>query len=64
MAKEKKVRTKVNWKKEAKLAPGYIILILWVLFTVVLLGWLLEPVSQRQEKSIKEPHCSSRADFI
>ncbi|MDD3218550.1 MAG: carbohydrate ABC transporter permease [Lachnospiraceae bacterium] len=41
MAKEKKVRTKVNWKKEAKLAPGYIILILWVLFTVVLLGWVI-----------------------
>lgn len=41
MAKEKKVRTTVNWKKEAKLLPGYIIIILWVLFTFVLLGWVL-----------------------
>lgn len=40
MAKEKKVREKWNWKKEAKLLPGYIILILWVLFTFVLLGWV------------------------
>ena len=40
MAKEKKVREKWNWKKEAKLLPGYIILILWVVFTFVLLGWV------------------------
>lgn len=31
----------VNWKKEAKLLPGYIIVSLWVLFTFVLLGWVL-----------------------
>lgn len=31
---------KVNWKKELRLAPGYIILLLWVLFTFVLLGWV------------------------
>lgn len=41
MAKEPKVRQKVNWRKEAKLAPGYIILILWVLFTFVVLGWII-----------------------
>ena len=40
MAGKKKVRKKVNWKKELKMAPGYIILILWVLFTVLLLGWV------------------------
>ena len=38
MAKEKKARTPFNLKKEAKLLPGYIIIILWVVFTVVLLG--------------------------
>ena len=38
MAKEKKVRDRVNWHKELRLAPGYIILTLWVLFTFVLLG--------------------------
>ena len=31
----------VNWKKEFKLLPGYIIVSLWVLFTFVLLGWVL-----------------------
>ena len=41
MAKEKKVRERVNWHKELHLAPGYIILTLWVLFTFVLLGWVV-----------------------
>ncbi|MEG1462858.1 MAG: hypothetical protein RSC48_07080, partial [Anaerorhabdus sp.] len=40
-AREKKQREKLNWKKELKLAPGYIIIILWVLFTFMLLGWIL-----------------------
>ncbi|MGI6019402.1 MAG: carbohydrate ABC transporter permease [Marvinbryantia sp.] len=40
MAKEPKIREKVNWKRELKMAPGYIILLLWVLFTVLLLGWV------------------------
>ena len=35
--KEKKVREKINWKKEFKLAPGYIVIILWVIFTFMLL---------------------------
>lgn len=39
--KEKEVRDKsVNWAKEARLAPGYIVLTLWVLFTFFLLGWV------------------------
>lgn len=41
MAKEKKHRQPVNWKKEARLLPGYLILVAWVLFTFVLLGWVL-----------------------
>lgn len=41
MAKEKKERQKLNWKKEVKLLPGYLILIIWVIFTIVLLGWVL-----------------------
>lgn len=41
MAKEKEARRKFNLKKELKLAPGYLILIIWVLFTFVLLGWVL-----------------------
>ena len=30
-----------NWKKELKLLPGYIIVVLWVVFTAVMLGWIL-----------------------
>lgn len=41
MAKEKKYREPVNWKKELRLAPGYLILIIWITFTFVLLGWVL-----------------------
>jgi N-acetylglucosamine transport system permease protein len=41
MKKEKKVRNKWNWKKELRLLPGYIILIVWVLFTIALLGWVV-----------------------
>lgn len=41
MAKEKEIKEKFNLKKEIKLAPGYLIVLLWVLFTFVLLGWVL-----------------------
>lgn len=41
MAKEKRVRQKLNWKKEMRLLPGYLILIIWVAFTIILLGWVL-----------------------
>ena len=41
MAREKKVRERVNWRRELHLAPGYIILSLWVLFTFILLGWVI-----------------------
>lgn len=41
MAKEKEPRKPFNLKKEIKLLPGYIILIAWVIFTIVLLGWVL-----------------------
>ncbi|MCI8888813.1 MAG: carbohydrate ABC transporter permease [Hungatella sp.] len=41
MAKERKYREPVNWKKELRLAPGYLILLIWISFTFVLLGWVL-----------------------
>ncbi len=34
-------REKINWKRELTLLPGYLILIAWVLFTVVLLSWVI-----------------------
>lgn len=40
MAKEKEARRPFNLKKEVKLLPGYIILLLWVIFTIALLGWV------------------------
>ncbi len=33
-------REKINWKKELRLTPGYLIMILWTIFTVVLIGWV------------------------
>ena len=41
MKKFKNVLANVNWKKEARLLPGYIIICAWVLFTFVLLGWVV-----------------------
>lgn len=40
MAKEKEARKPFNLKKEIKLLPGYLILLIWVIFTFVLLGWV------------------------
>lgn len=34
------IRT-VNWKKERRLLPGYLIASLWILFTFVLIGWIV-----------------------
>lgn len=41
MAKEKKIREKWNWRKELRFSPGYILCGLWVLFTFVLIGWVI-----------------------
>lgn len=41
MAKEIKVKEKVNWKKELALLPGYLIVTVWILFTAVILLWIL-----------------------
>lgn len=41
MAKQIKVKEKVNWKKELALLPGYLIVTLWILFTAVILLWIL-----------------------
>ena len=31
---------KINWKKELRLLPGYLIVGIWVLFTAVMLFWI------------------------
>ena len=41
MAKVKKYKEKINWHREAKLLPGYLIVSLWILFGVVVLAWIL-----------------------
>lgn len=40
-SKERPPRQPLNLRKEARLLPGYVILIAWVAFTFVLLGWVL-----------------------
>lgn len=32
---------KINWKKELRLLPGYLIVCVWVVFTAVMLFWIL-----------------------
>lgn len=39
--KQKKFREPFNLRKEARLLPGYLILIIWVVFTAVLIGWIV-----------------------
>ena len=35
-----KIRTKINWAREARLLPGYIVVTAWVAFTAVMLFWI------------------------
>ena len=39
--KEPKVKEKINWRKEASLLPGYIIVLAWIIFTAAFLLWIL-----------------------
>lgn len=39
--KKIKYKEKVNWKKELALLPGYIIVLVWILFTAAFLIWIL-----------------------
>ena len=40
--KDKEVyKEKINWKKEASLLPGYLIIGIWLLFTAAFLIWIL-----------------------
>lgn len=42
MSKEKVVyKDKVNWKKEAGLLPGYLIVTIWIIFTAAFLIWII-----------------------
>lgn len=42
MKKEKNTyKAKINWHKELRLLPGYIVVFLWLAFTVVMLGWII-----------------------
>ena len=34
-------RTKINWHKEVRLLPGYLIVMAWLAFTVVMLVWII-----------------------
>ena len=36
-----KYHEKINWKKEARLLPGYIIVCAWVAFTAIMLFWIV-----------------------
>ena len=36
-----KYRAKINWAKELRLLPGYIIVVAWIAFTAVILFWIV-----------------------
>lgn len=36
-----KYREKINWKKEIRLLPGYLIVCTWIAFTAIMLFWIL-----------------------
>ena len=40
MSKRNKMRAPFNWRRELRLAPGYLTLTLWVAFSFVLIGWI------------------------
>lgn len=40
-SKERKHKEKVNWKKEISLLPGYLIVLVWIIFTAIFLIWIL-----------------------
>ncbi|WP_455619889.1 carbohydrate ABC transporter permease [Eisenbergiella sp.] len=39
--KEPKVKERINWRKEVSLLPGYIIVLVWIIFTAAFLFWIL-----------------------
>ncbi|MDL2300362.1 carbohydrate ABC transporter permease [Clostridiaceae bacterium OttesenSCG-928-D20] len=39
--KKKKMRDPINWKKELRLAPGYLISTVWVVFTISAVLWVV-----------------------
>lgn len=41
MAKEKEYKEKINWRKEMSLLPGYLIVTLWILFSVAFVAWII-----------------------
>ena len=40
-SKEKTYREPIRWQKELRLAPAYLLLLIWIFFTVILLGWVV-----------------------
>ena len=41
-----KYRERINWKKEARLLPGYLIVSAWIAFTAVMLFWIIGKVME------------------
>ncbi len=35
-----KTKSKINWKRELKMLPGYLVVIIYVAFMVIMLGWI------------------------
>ena len=35
-----KTKRKINWKRELKMLPGYLVVIIYVAFMIIMLGWI------------------------
>ena len=41
MAKQKEIKPKLNVTREIPRLPGYILCVIWLIFTVLLIGWVM-----------------------
>lgn len=62
--KEPKVKERINWRKEASLLPGYIIVLVWIIFTAAFLLWILGASFPHPGKFSPDQYSNLRAAFI
>ena len=41
MAKQKEIKPRVSIKREVPKLPGYIMCVVWLIFTILLIGWVI-----------------------
>lgn len=62
--KEPKVKERINWRKEASLLPGYIIVLVWIIFTAAFYYGFWAPAFPHPGKFSPDQYSNLRAAFI